>query len=101
MSSQLQWHGDAVLAAIRAQLDARMERAGAAGVQAAQALVPVRTGQTKASIGFTYDRSQGLLQLHAGTPWAVDVELGTRCTPARPFLRPALDAAAKALGNSS
>jgi hypothetical protein len=56
----------------------------------ARDLVPKDTWQTHDSIGYTYDQKSKTLTLHADTPWALFLELGTYKMAARPFLRPAL-----------
>lgn len=72
----------------RKQLDSRidgmMNQMGAAAVAEARRLVHVKTGQTRDSIGFTYDQATKTLTIHADTPWALFLELKY------PYLRPAL-----------
>ena len=95
------WRGADVRRQIESLVAARMQRAGEAGVEAARAQVPVKTGRTKASSEFTYDRSSQTLRISAGTPWSLHVEMGTSRVAARPFLRPGLIAAGRAFGGSS
>lgn len=94
------WRGDDVRRQIEGLVAARMQDAGEAGVEAARAQVPVKTGRTRASIQFTYERTSQTLRISAGTPWAVYVEMGTSRMAARPFLRPGLIAAGRAFGGS-
>jgi hypothetical protein len=93
------WHGDRFRDAIQREVAARLQRAGAAGVAVAREHVPVRTGRTRAAVTATVDRATLTLEIRAEARWAVFIELGTRRRPARPFLRPALVAAIKALGS--
>lgn len=92
------WRGDAFRRQIEDEVAARLENAGAAGVQAARELVPVETGRTRDSIAATFDRATLTLQIHADTKWAIFIELGTSRMAARPFLRPALAAVGRAFG---
>jgi hypothetical protein len=57
----------------KADIAARANRAGPAGVQAARAVVPVRTGKLRDSIGFTYDQSTMTLSLYADASYAYEV----------------------------
>lgn len=98
--SQLLWRGDAFQKAVLDEVAARLQKAGAVGVQTARGLVPVETGRTRDSIGYTFDRSTMILQIHAATRWAIFIEMGTSRMPARPFLRPALAAVGRAFGGS-
>ncbi len=95
------WRGDAFTRQIEQSIADRLERAGVEGVRVARDLVPVRSGRTRDSIAYTLNRAALTLQIHAGTPWALFIELGTRRTPARPFLRPALIAAGRAFGGGA
>jgi hypothetical protein len=95
-AGRFEWRGDEFLRLVEGRLAARMDHAGRAGVEAARALVPVRSGRTKASLAFAYDRAARVLRITAGTPWAASVEMGTSRAPARPFLRPGLIAAGRA-----
>jgi len=94
------WMGAQFERKVKQTVSARLHQAGEAGVEEARRLVPVDTGQTRASIGYTVDESRLLLQLHADTTWAVFVEMGTRRQPARPFLRPGLAAAGRVFGGN-
>ena len=90
------WRGDAFRTEVLGRVATRLEHAGAFGVQVARERAPVRTGRTRASISAVVERSAMTLQIRADVRWAVFIELGTRRMPARPFLRPALDAVGKA-----
>lgn len=98
--SHFEWRGDAFRRQVEQHVADRLERAGTEGVRVAKSLVPVRSGRTRDSIGYTVNRASLTLQIYAGTPWALFIELGTRRMPARPFLRPALNAAGRAFGSS-
>lgn len=99
-AGSLQWRGDEFRKYLEGLVEARMTRAGEAGVEAARELVPVKTGQTKASLEYSYDRTTHTLRIYAGTPWAVFIEMGTSRIAARPFLRPGMIAAGRAFGGS-
>ncbi|MDR3639519.1 MAG: hypothetical protein P4L84_37305 [Isosphaeraceae bacterium] len=99
-AGSLEWRGDEVRKSIERLVEARMTQAGEAGVEAARELVPVKTGRTKASLEFSYDRATQTLRISAGTPWAVFIEMGTSRVAARPFLRPGMIAAGRAFGGS-
>lgn len=53
----------------------------------AQGMAPVRTGALRASIRSRASGLEGAVE--TGCPYGAAVELGTLCTPARPFLLPA------------
>jgi HK97 gp10 family phage protein len=91
MSNPLEWFGDKIQAEVRRRMIQKMETWGPKVVAEAKRLVHVDTGQTKASIGWTMRQSDMTLQIHADTPWAIFLEMGTSRTPAYPFLRPALN----------
>lgn len=92
------WRGDAFRNAVLDDVAARLEKAGAAGAQVARELVPVKTGRTRGSIGYTFDRSTMTLQIYATSRWAVCIEMGTSHMPARPFLRPAMAVVGRMFG---
>lgn len=94
------WRGDSFRRSVIDEVATRLENAGRVGVQVARSLVPVDTGQTRDSIGYIFSRQTMQLQIYADTFWAVFLEFGTSRMPARPFLRPALNAAGKAFGGS-
>lgn len=94
------WFGDRVKQQLKRKVDERMMLAGHAIVDEARRLVPVRGGQLRDSIGFTYRQSDRVLQVHADAPYAVFIEFGTRFMRAQPFLRPAINAADRAFGSS-
>jgi HK97 gp10 family phage protein len=87
--------------AVHDAVAARLEQARAVALETARRLVPVRTGQLKASIGATVDRADLRLVVYADAPHAAFVELGTSRMAARPFLRPALMAAGQAFGGGA
>lgn len=97
----LDWRGDAIRRQVLSEVDARMVRAGEAGAEEARRLCSVDTGQTAASIGWSYRQSDQTLQLHADTWWAVFVEFGTSRMRARPFLRPGMARAAQVFGGGA
>lgn len=74
-------------------IEQRMHVAGQAMVGIAKALVPVRTGLLQSRIYYTYAPDTKTLTLHADTGYALLVETGTHKMAARPYLRPALNAA--------
>lgn len=86
---------------IEENIDQRMIKAGKAAVAEATRLVPVRTGQLRDSIGFTYIQSEKTLQLHADEPYAIFVEYGTPQMRAQPYLRPALNAVGRIWGGNT
>lgn len=96
--SHLIWRGEAFRKSVHDEIAARLAKAGAIGVQVARQRVPVATGRTRASIGYTFDRSTMTIQIFATSRWAVFIEMGTSRMPARPFLRPALAAVGRAFG---
>lgn len=77
-------------------VEQRMHVAGQAMVGIARALVPVDTGLLKSTITYTYLPDTKTLTLHADTGYALFVEQGTYKMAARPYLRPALNAAGPA-----
>jgi HK97 gp10 family phage protein len=94
----MKWYGDAAVRFVKGILHTKMENAGKAVVARARQLCPVDTGQTRASIGATYEATLMSLRIHVDTYWAVFLEFGTSKMPARPFLRPALKEFGKFLG---
>jgi HK97 gp10 family phage protein len=100
MAGFVNWNPAGLFASVDAKIAAKMTQAGEAGVAEARRLVPVDTGQTKASIGFAWRQSDKTLQIYADTYWSVFLELGTSRMPARPFLRPGLAAAARVWGGN-
>src|SRR5579863_3879254 len=94
----LSWFGARFARHVRDQTMGRLERAAQKGTAVAKRLVPVDTGQTRDSIGYTIDRKALEVTIHADTRWAIFLEFGTRFMRARPFLRPALAAAAQEFG---
>ncbi len=96
----LKWFGDKVKTAVGHEIDRRQLAAGRAVVTEARMLAPVRTGELRDSIGFTYSQSTHTLKIHADAPHAFFVEYGTRFMGAQPFLRPALAAWGRAWGKS-
>lgn len=89
------WRGDELVSQVKAEVDTRMRRCGEAMVTAAKQRAPIRTGHLQASIGYTYRQSDQTVQLYADAPYAIFVEFGTYKMIARPFLRPAMEAAAQ------
>jgi hypothetical protein len=77
-------------------VEKRMHAAGQAMVTIAKALVPVDTSLLQRSIYYTYSPDTKTLTLHADTGYAIFVEAGTHKMAARPYLRPALNAAGPA-----
>ncbi len=92
------WFGDAIRNRIYGDIDTRMRAAGQAAVARAQALVPVRTGHLKSSIGYIYRQSDHTLQLYADAMYAIFVEYGTRHMRPQPYIRPALLEAGRLAG---
>lgn len=72
------------------EIEAELDVVGADMVDLARSLVPVRTGFLQSSI---YHRVSGFeLEFGAEAEYASYVEFGTYRMPARPYMRPALDA---------
>ncbi|WP_422929193.1 HK97-gp10 family putative phage morphogenesis protein [Singulisphaera sp. PoT] len=94
------WFGDRVQKHLIEAIGEKMRRAGEAAAQEARSLAPARTGTLQSSIGYSYDESSRTLRVSVEAPYAAYVELGTRNMPARPFLRPALEAIAREFGGS-
>lgn len=67
-----------------------LDQMGRAAVAEARRLVPVDTGQLKASVGYVVRQSDKTLQVYADMPYAMAVEFGTSRQRAQPYLRPAL-----------
>lgn len=84
------WFGDRVKAEIGKEIDRRQLAAGRAIVARARQLAPVRTGQLRAGIDFTYRQDTHTLQIHSDSGHGFFVEFGTRFMVAQPHLRPAL-----------
>jgi hypothetical protein len=77
-------------------IEQRMLAAGQAMVAVAKSLAAVDTGEMRDRTYFTYQPSTKTLTLHADAPWSLYNEFGTYKMAARPFLRPALNAAGPA-----
>jgi hypothetical protein len=73
-----------------------MHVAGQAMVGIAKALVPVDTGLLRSTIAYSYAPDTKTLTLHADTGYSLFVETGTHKMAARPYLRPAMNAAGPA-----
>lgn len=98
MAINLQWFGDRFLRYVDDRFEDRAHLAGRAMVQISRSLVPVDTGATKASIHYLYERKTRTLTLIASTHYSSYLEWGTFKMAARPYLRPALAAAAPIFG---
>lgn len=85
-----QFFGDRVKAHVRDLALRRLEAAGKAGLAEAQRLVPVDTGQLKASLGYIVRQDDLTLVIYADATYAGHVEWGTSVMAAQPYLRPAL-----------
>ncbi len=90
LKSGLTWLGDQFAKKVMGDVDTKMRLTGEAIVAKAKELVHVDTGQTQASIGYTYRQSDKTLSIHADTPWALFLEMGTRHSQAYPYIRPAI-----------
>jgi HK97 gp10 family phage protein len=95
------WRPKPLLDDVNRELAAKFVQMGEVGVAEARRLVPVDTGQTRDSIGYTFNQGTKTLQLYADTRWAIFLEMGTSRQPARPFLRPALAKMAKVWGGGA
>jgi HK97 gp10 family phage protein len=69
---------------------AKLDAVGGRMADRARQLVPVDTGQLKASIGHIVVASPMKVTVYADKRYARPVEFGTRFARAQPFLRPAL-----------
>ncbi len=98
LKSGLAWFGAQVTKQVMGDVDTKMRLTGEAIVAKAKELVHVDTGQTQASIGYTYRQSDKTLSIHADTPWALFLEMGTRHSRPYPYLRPAIAAAGSVWG---
>jgi len=88
MGARVEWHGAEVTRLVDECLAQGLEEAGSVVETAAAADCPVDTGTLRDSITSSTD---GLhLVVGSDVEYAVFVEVGTRRTPAQPFLRPAL-----------
>lgn len=93
-SFRFKWTGRAVLAQLSGATERAAEATGEAAEGYARGIVPVDTGELQRSIGHEVQHSAGAVTvtLFAGAEHAGYVELGTARMPARPYLRPAMDA---------
>lgn len=77
------------------EMEAFLRMAAEAGAEGARQRVPVDTGRLHDSIESSYEN--GVSRYHSNVDYDLDVEFGTRDTPAQPFLRPALDDVRRAI----
>ncbi len=101
LKSGLTWLGDQFAKQVMGDVDTKMRLTGEAIVAKAKELVHVNTGQTQASIGYTYRQSDKTLSIHADTPWALFLEMGTRRNRPYPYIRPAIAAAGRIWGGGT
>lgn len=98
MAINFQWFPERVIAAVDKAFEERAHRAGRAMVQIAKSLVPVDTSATKQSIHYLYEPKTRTLTLIASTHYSSYLEWGTFKMAARPYMRPAIAAAAPFFG---
>jgi HK97 gp10 family phage protein len=86
---------------LEAAIEEAMEETGAAMVRRAREVVPVRTGRLRDSIHAAVEGGSGhrTLVLAADAPYADFIERGTSRHPAKPYIRPAVDAEGPKLGD--
>lgn len=98
---RLTWRGAEIKGQITDAVLQAMDETAEAAKAEAKAIVPVDTGRLRESIdAIVEQRGSGdrrTLMLFAAAPYALFVELGTVHMPARPYLRPAIDAEAPKL----
>lgn len=92
---RIEWDDKKLLAEISGRVASGMDRACAFAADLAQARAPVRTGKLFASIAYEVSARGNVVEGRVGTLrkqafYAYFVEMGTKSTPAQPFLRPAV-----------
>jgi hypothetical protein len=97
MGVKFEWFGDRAREHLIRLAAQRMRGAGEHGLEVARRLVPVDTGFLKSSLGYTFRQDTATLTLYADAHYSSSVEYGTSRHAARPYLRPALHAAAEHL----
>lgn len=100
MAGAIRWFGNQVQRYVRDRASARMNLTGKLIVAKANTLVPVRTGQLKASIGYFYDQNSMTLTIYADMYYSGWVERGTARMRARPYIMPAIEAGKAAWSGS-
>lgn len=94
----IQWFGDKITKLVDDAFERKARAAGQKMVAVAKSLVPVDTAATKNSIMYLYEPKTRTLSLVVGTPYSLFLEYGTYKMAPRPYLRPALLAAAPMFG---
>lgn len=92
-----EWFGEEYLRRVSADIARQMREIGVVGVQYAQYMAPVRTGELRQGISYEYDESTHTLSLISRSGHSLFVEFGTYKMAARPYLRPALQQMAQIL----
>ena len=100
MAGFVSWTPQPLLDLVNRHIDNRMNEAGRRMVARARQLAPVRSGNLRNSIGYTYRQSDRELTLHADATYAIFVEFGTYRQPAQPYLRPAINECSIVWGGS-
>ena len=91
------WNGDDITRQVRALLAKRLHRVGDGLVELARSKCPVKSGNLRDSIEYKLDEAELKLYVGAGDYKANWIERGTHENAPEPFLRPALDEAARVL----
>ncbi len=94
----IRWYGREFLAYVDRQFEERAHRAGAEMVRVARVLANKDTGLMAASTYYTYIPATRTLTLHCDVGYALPQEYGWFASPGKPFLRPAILAAAPIFG---
>lgn len=98
MAINFQWFPERVIAAVDRAFEERAHRAGAEMVRVARVLANKDTGLMAASTYYTYLPAARTLTLHCDVGYAQFQEYGWYASPGKPFLRPAIAAAAPIFG---
>lgn len=94
----VEWFANKFMKFVDDAFEKKARQAGQKMVAVARSLVPVDTGATKQSIMYLYEPKTRTLSLCVGTRWSLFLEYGTYKMAPRPYLRPALLAAAPMFG---
>jgi HK97 gp10 family phage protein len=97
-SGSYEWFQVPFMGYVNANLTREMRKTGLQMVWRAKQLAPVLTGRLRASIVAHWDADKHELILMADAPWSEFQEYGTVHFKAHPFLRPAMEEAAKIWG---